>query len=130
MKHLLFISAAVVSLLCGCASTPDTVAYKTLATTQLTVEQGLGFWNSFIVAKRNSGTPVSVDTELRVKAAYERYQKAALVMVDAGKAWTDARSSTNSASAASLYDLAVTAAQNSKSDLFNLLSSLGVNLTP
>lgn len=124
----------LLAVLTGCQTAPDTAAFKTLTATQMTVEQALGLWDTYLVARSAQNNPVPIATELRVKRAYEQYQKAALVLADAGRAWTNARGlptvpgGNSEASTKALYELALEHWARSKADLFALLESLGVAL--
>lgn len=119
----------------GCQTTPDTVAFKVAKGTQLTVEEALGVWDLYIEQKAATGNPVRLADEKLVKNAFEKYQKAALVMADAGRAWTQARNlpavpgGNSPDSAKALFDLSVRNLDESKADLFGLLETLGIKTT-
>lgn len=130
----LLIGIVLVATFTGCQSTPDTVAFKTLTATQITAEQALGFWDVYIQEKAGTGNPVRLADEMRVKSAYERYQKAMLVMADAGRKWTQARTlpavagGDNPETLRALFTLAIKDADQCKADMLALLETFGVRL--
>lgn len=68
MKTLAFFSV-LISLLVGCATTPDEAAYKTLSATSHIVYASMQGWGDWVRA----GKAKPMD-EVKVKAAYEKYQ--------------------------------------------------------
>lgn len=118
------------ALVLGCKTTPDTAAYKAASATQLGAEEALRLWDVYLQTQRTANHPVSLDDELRVKKAYDRYRTASYLVIDAGRAYTRARSLGNDATAADLYQSALKSAAEANTDLFNLLQSLGLKLIP
>lgn len=130
MKTILALIAALSIVLTGCKTTPDTTAYKISLATQIGAEEALRLWDVYLQTQQAAGKPVSASDELRVKSAFAHYQNAALLVVDAGRAYTRARSLGNDATAAQLYQSALDSALRAKIDLFNVLQSLGLKLLP
>ena len=131
MKKLIALIIGLTAVgLTGCKTTPDTTAYKISLATQIGAEESLRLWDVYLQTQQAAGKPVSAADELKVKNAFTHYQNAALLVVDAGRAYTRARSLGNDATAAQLYQIALDSAMKAKIDLFNVLQSLGLKLLP
>lgn len=130
LSLLLFLSLSLSPLMTGCKTTPDTAAYKAASATHLGAEEALRLWDVYLQTQRQAGHPVSLEDELRVKKSYDHYRTASYLVIDAGRAYTRARALGNDATAADLYQSALKSAAEAKTDLFNLLQSLGLKLIP
>lgn len=133
MKKLTSLLLAAV-ILCGLiplvpsCSTANTVAYKSVTTTQVTVEAAMTGWGDWIQDQAIKGTPVPMEQRAKVKAAYERYQAAAVLVTDAGMGYTRANGTTNAPTAQAALNVAIQVAGASLSDLVNLIRSFGIKL--
>lgn len=106
----------------GCKSTPQQVAYQAAGTTSVTVETAIAGYD--ILAKNGKTT---VQQNLQVAAAFDKYQKAFSVLCDAGAIYA-ATSSTNSAAAGAALQQAASNSAAELTDLVNLVQSFGVKL--
>lgn len=70
MKTILSLFACLALLLSGCKS-PETTAYKTIATTAQLVDKSMLAWGDYVRAGK-----ATADDEKRVKAAFEIYKRA------------------------------------------------------
>jgi hypothetical protein len=118
---LLLALALPALMLTGCASAP-TAAYKAESATAVTVETAMTAWGDYVAAHH---PPAS--EELAVKAAFERYQAAELLAIDATASYVSLASTNASASGSGLSVASAGAAQ-ALSDLVSLLQSFGVKL--
>jgi hypothetical protein len=113
------------SLVGGCGTTPQKVAYATAGTTVVTVDAAMSAWGDYVKAYHPPATQ-----EAQVKAMYEHYQASMVVVVDANQLYVTlaGSGSTNSppAQAAALSASAVAA--QAFADLLNLLRSFGVKI--
>jgi hypothetical protein len=82
MKTILLSLCLSLLIGCGCG-TPQRTTYNTESGIVLTVDSAMTAWGDY-VAKNHP----PVETELRVKAAYEKYQTCMAVAVDAARAWS------------------------------------------
>ncbi len=119
------LALGLAGLVAGCGSTPSRVAYNTVDTPAIAVDSAMRAWGDY-VAKYHP--PAA--TELKVKAAFERYQRAELLAIDAAQAYAEvsANTSTNSLAARLQAEATSQTAANALADLVNLLQNLGVKL--
>lgn len=101
---------SVLALLTGCANWKQ-AGYKGTGTVVITVEAAMKAWAGYVAAGQ-----AKPEQEVKVKAAYEKYQKAALVVIDAGQAATK----TGNRGA---FDVAVSVAAATQADLVGLVQS-------
>lgn len=111
----------------GC-STANTVAYKTTITSQVTVETAMTIWGDYVRSKDGTGTPVSMDQRAKVKALYDRYQAAAVVVADAGIGYTQVAGTTNATGAQAILNTAIAIAGASLTDLVNAIRAFGAKI--
>ena len=104
----------------GCKSTPQQVAYQSVATASVTVETALHAYNVFAAAGKTTPAQNSA-----VKAAYLKYQAAFAVVCDAGAIYA-ATGTTNAPAASAALQTAIANANQSIADLENLIKSFGV----
>lgn len=107
-----------------CSPSPNRAAYQTVASTRLSLQEGLVLWNTY-VGNYHPGT----NAELKVKAAYEKAQASLALVIDAGKVLS-AASQTNAAGTTGFtlaIEQAVGQAASTKQDFFNLLSTFGIS---
>lgn len=109
---------APVGMLVGCKS-PNATSYKVVGSVQVTADVAMRAWGSWV-----SSHNVPVETELKVKKAYDIYRASAILAANAGKALAQAETETNR----SRLDIALAAASASLQDLVALIRSLGVNV--
>lgn len=121
----LFLALGLAGVMVGCSGTPARIAYNTVAAPAITVDQAMTAWGDYVAQFHPS-----VATELKVKAAFETYQKAELVAIDAAQAYAALSSSgsTNTVMEKLQSDLTSQAAATALADLVNLLQSIGVKL--
>lgn len=125
--HLLLIAGLCLGLggcLNGC-STPQRAAYVTVGSVQVSAEAAMAAWNVYVGQYH---PPVAV--ELKVKAAYEKYQAALEAVCDAGAVYAAAgvtNASGATGASAALAQAQADAAQD-LADLVGLLKGLGVKL--
>ena len=121
----LFMVLGLAGVMVGCAGTPARIAYNTVAAPAITVDQAMTAWGDYVAQFH---PPVA--TELKVKAAFERYQKTELVAIDAAQAFATLSSSgaTNTVMERLQSDLTSQAAATALADLVNLLQNVGVKL--
>jgi len=116
------------SVLTGC-NTPQSAAYKTAATTQVTVDTAMHLWGAYVTAQKVAGTPVPVAQEQAVKAAYQKFQAAMVVACDVGAVWSASSVTNNSITGpANAFAQAVVNANQTITDLTALIASFGVKL--
>jgi hypothetical protein len=100
--------------LTGCNGTVNSNTYKTVATTQVTVSAAMAGWNVY------DGTgKATIAQEQAVKSAYQKYQAAIVAVCDAGALL----SAGSTASAQDALNLAVANANQSITDLVNVIQS-------
>lgn len=113
----------------GCKGTPNRVAYQSITVTRLSVSTAMGLFNVWVKDQTAKGVDTK-PTEQKVKDAWEKWHAANLVVLDIGRANAVA-TSTNASGAtgvsAAIEDAVANATQY-KTDLFNLLTQIGVNL--
>jgi hypothetical protein len=114
---LLLPAAALV----GCASAP-TNAYKAEAATDATVSAAMTAWGSYVAANH---PPAS--EEMAVRNAFEKYQQAELLAIDATAIYA-AAVSTNSTAPFDAITAASSNAAQSITDLVNLMRQFGVKI--
>lgn len=125
--HLMLIAGLCLGL-CGCLTscgTPQRTAYVAAGSVQVTAETAMAAWNVYV---GQFHPPVA--TELKVKAAFEKYQAAMLVVCDAGAAYA-ATSVTNAnglTGFSAALDTAKANASQDLADLVGLIRSLGVKI--
>ena len=107
-------------LLVGCHSAQD-ITYKTSKSAQITADGALKVWNDYL----KDHTNVTVETEIKVKAAYDKYRKAQIALLNVAVASYNTNSvSTNSPS----LDIAIATTSTALNELIELLSNLGIKL--
>lgn len=126
IKYLIALIAALVLALMplsftGCGSTPQKVAYKSAATTTVTVETAIRAYNVFAAQGKTT-----VAQNQKVKDAYLKYQAAFSVLCDAGAIYA-ATGGTNAPAAAALQQ-AVQNSSDSINDIIKLVTIFGVKL--
>lgn len=124
--HLLLAAAlfsVALSFTPGCSSTPARAAYNTVAIPAVTVDQAMTAWGDYVAQFHPSAA-----VESQVKDAYDRYQAAELLAIDAAQAYAAIASSTNSTGAAVAQQLTGQNAANALADLVNLLKQIGVKI--
>lgn len=102
----------------GCKSTPQQVAYQSVATTQVSVDVAMTAWGKYVAAMHPP-----VEQEILVAKAYQKYQAAMVVVCDAGKIY-----SAGAQGAASALQTAVQNANQTIVDLENLIATFGVTI--
>ena len=134
MKKLLTLVAALtlltaVPVFTGC-STANKNTYKATATAQITVDAAMTAWGDWVAHQKALGTPVPLSQEATVKSAYGKYQAAAVVVADAGAAYTRAAAAKDPAAPAAMTALntALSMAAASLADLTSLIQQFGVKL--
>lgn len=108
----------------GCGSLNKT-SYKVAQGSAITVDAAMSAWGSYV-----SVNHPPVEKERQVKAAYDTYVKAALIVADAGIAYNRAKEANTpdvGAQQATLQS-ALNAAANSLNGLVDLLRQLGVRI--
>ena len=100
----------------GCGTAPKRT-YQTVSTAVITVDAAMDAWGHYV----SQFHPPLAD-EQKVKDAFDKYRVAAIVVVDAGKAYASGSGSTKDLNAA----LAVAAA--SLGDLVNLIQAFGITI--
>lgn len=110
----------------GCKSSPPTVAYKALGTADVTVDSAMQAWGDYV---RLNNPPLA--EQQAVKAAFQKFQAAELVALDAVTVWASVATSTNSiavSAASARSDQLAAVANNAFADLINLIQQYGVKL--
>ena len=109
----------------GCTSTPARIAYNTVSTPAVAVDAAMTAWGDYVAQYHPSAV-----AEMKVKAAFEKYQAAELLAIDAAQAYATLASSgsTNSLGAQLQAGLTSQTAANALADLVNLLRNIGVKL--
>jgi len=112
--------------LAGCAGTPSRIAYDTVAAPAIAVDKAMTAWGDYVGLYHPSAA-----VELKVKAAFERYQAVELLAIDAAQAYATMTSigATNGLGEAQLNALLSSeTAANALADPVNLLRKLGVTI--
>ena len=117
--------AICASLLVGCQTTPQQVTYQAAATTSITVEQALQAYDVFAKAGKTT-----IAQNQQVAAAYAKYQTAFELACDAGQVYAaySITNATGATGAQAAFSQAVANANQSLTDLKNLITSFGVKL--
>jgi len=118
---LLAMSLGAPVLMTGCGTTPQRASFQAAGTTQITVETALRAYNEFAKAGKTT-----VAQNQQVKAAYEKYQVAMLVVCDAGEIYASMSGGTNSPAASLALQAAVGNANTEINDVVRLIQSFGV----
>jgi carbamoylphosphate synthase small subunit len=118
----------LIGLICvGCKMTPQKAAYTVLDSTELTADQAMQLWGSYVAEYH---PPAS--QEQTVKDVYEKYQVAELAAIDAAalvNALTASGASPADVSAAQAKQAAAAGIQaQALGDLVNVLKQIGVKL--
>lgn len=113
MKNILCI--IMILFLISCASTKRTV-YRTAGVTQITVETALKSWDRYVESGK-----ATIEQERIVKAAYEKYQTAALKVVDVSMKYSVDKDKL-------ALDEAIALASGTLNELINLIRSYGVKI--
>lgn len=121
---LVFASIAMMAII-GCNTTPQRVAYEAAGTTTVSVDTAMNLWGRYVAAKH----PPAV-VELKVKAAYQKYQASMAIACDAGAAYasTSVTNSVASSAASLALQQAISNANTDLMDLELLITSYGVPL--
>lgn len=106
----------------ACSTSEQTVAFKATSAGVVTIDTAMTAWHDYVTAQASAGTPVPVATRLQVKSAYEKYQAAAVLLIDA-EAAIASTSSTNSPPGST-----TAAASQALADLITLLRNIGVKI--
>ena len=110
MRNIITLLPLLVMFLTGCANWRQ-ASYKATGSVVITTDAAMTAWATYVAA--GSAKP---EQEVRVKAAYEKYQKAALAVIAAGKSAT---ADGNRAP----FDIAVAASSAAQADLVALVQS-------
>ncbi|MEI6075553.1 MAG: hypothetical protein WCS94_08275 [Verrucomicrobiota bacterium] len=108
------------TLLSGCQSTPQRVAYQSAGTTVVSADTAMHLWGAYVAA-HHPGT----NLEAQVKSAFEKYQASVAVLCDAGAIYSAAGTNTTASAA---FSQATANAGQTLLDLENLLTAAGVKL--
>lgn len=111
MRRTWIVLCFVLALLTGCANWKQ-AAYKGTGTVVITADAAMKAWAGYVASGQSKP-----EQEAKVKAAYEKYQKAALTLIAAGKSATANGNRT-------AFDIAVTASSAAQNDLVALVQSL------
>lgn len=106
----------------GCAGANST-AYKAVKATDVSAETAMRVWNDY-VGQFHPG----VDAERKVKAAWEKYNKALATAADAGSAWSKAAQNGDAPDAKTAYLAALNVVSSSLGDLIDLIRSFGAKI--
>ena len=109
-------------LLVGCADLPKN-AYKATGTVVVTVDTAMTVWGDYVHVQHPP-----VEQELQVKAAFQKYQAAALVAIDAATAYSLATDSAGQADATLRLNAALAQSAQTLSELLELLRTFGVKI--
>jgi hypothetical protein len=120
---LIFVPIGLAGILIGCQAPAQRIAYNTVDAPSVTVHQAMLIWNDYV----GQFHPPAAQ-ELKVKAAYEKYQAAELLALDAAHEYAAQAGSTNSVSAKVQSALTSQAAQQALADLLTLLRSFNLKL--
>jgi len=114
-----------VVLTTGCKALPSTTAFKTAKGAAITAETALAAWDDYIVRFNPS-----IEEERKVKAAFQKYQAAQMLLLDAAASLKrfEYAGSQPDADTMTKFNLAVSGAGAALSDLVNLIRTLGVKL--
>jgi len=115
-------SVLLLSGLTGCQTTAQQATYQAAGTASVTVEAALHAYDVF--AAQGKTTPAQ---NAAVKAAYEKYQSAFAVVCDAGAVYASTVT-TNAPAASAALQTAIVNANQTISDLVNLIRSFGVTI--
>lgn len=110
MRIIVCVLSLLVMFVTGCANWKQ-AAYKGTGTVVITADAAMKAWASYVAAGQSKP-----EQEVKVKAAYEKYQRAALTLIAAGKAAT---ANGNRAP----FDIAVAASSAAQADLVALVQS-------
>lgn len=102
----------------GC-KTANQAAYKTTATVQITADLAMRAWGEYVRIKQPG-----VKAELKVKAAFDKYRMAMVLVADAGRRF----STINDPEGASRLEFTITNASATLSDLVEVIRSFGIKL--
>ncbi len=125
---LLVAPTAVLYLTATGCKTANQTAYKATSATYITVDAAMKAWGDFVRANHPP-----VEKEQKVKAAFDRYQAAALVVTSAGAAHAkvladQAADPATKATALSNLNAAIAVTSASLADLINLVQVFGAKL--
>lgn len=124
MKKLLLITMLLGGTFVACKNSPNQIAYKSVVATDTTVITGIKAWNVWVGQGK-----ATLDQERAVKAAFNKWKAAMLLVIDGGKVLA-AASTTNSMGVTGLpaaFQQAVAEAAQAQADISNLIHSFGVN---
>lgn len=108
----------------GCKSSPATTAVRVSDASKVTVEAALGAWDAYIVANHPPLTQ-----QAAVKRAWEKYQAAQLVVLDAALILKEAQTSgANTITAQAALNSAIANGGQAIADLLALVRQFGVRI--
>src|ERR1035441_6628878 len=110
----------------GCTSTPARSAYNVVAAPAVAVDTAMTMWGDYVAQYHPSAI-----AEMKVKAAFEKYQACELLAIDAAQAYSTLVSggATNGLGESQLNSLLSSqTAANALADLVNLLRNIGVKI--
>ncbi len=115
---------ALAGLVTGC-KTANTAAYKGTGAVVVTVDAAMSAWGDYVSANHPP-----VEKELKVKAAFDKYKAAALVVTTAGAAHAKALATqgTDPASAQTALNAAIAISSAALGELIALLQQFGVKI--
>ena len=125
----LFLASGILAglaLVNGCGSTPPQISYRTAATTCTTVDAAMTAWGHYVAQFHPPA-----NQESQVKAAFEKYQAALLLVLDANQLYIALAGTSPNAPPADLatrITATQTAASQAYADLLALLTQYGVKL--
>jgi len=111
-----FMALLVMVLPTGCGTT-NKATYKITGVAHVTVDAAMSSWGSYVEKFRPS-----VEQETAVKAAYEKYQTASLLVIDSAIAYRAAKVTKSE------FDANVAAAASALSGLIGLIQQFGVTI--
>lgn len=127
-KTKVLLSVVLLSVVCafapGCATQPARVTYQVSAGTHVTVKTALAAWDQYIATH-----PVSLETELKVKSAFEKYKAAQLIVLDMAISYKRAvDAGLENATLLDQFTAATNNAAQTYADLIGLLTQIGIKL--
>lgn len=115
LSTVIVLAALAVPVTQIACSSVERTTYQAVGTAQVSVDTAMAAWNAHVGAGR-----ASVTQEMQVKGAYEKYQLAALFLIDTAKS----AGSTNSPA----LNQVVASAATSLANLVGLIRSFGAKL--
>jgi len=109
---------ALVTVLTGCAT-----AYRAAGVSQVTVSAAMHAWGAYVAVEHPPAA-----TELKVKAAYEKWQIAQFRVIDAAQTYAAKVGAPGVWAEEKNLEVAINAAAQAAADLVSLVESFGVKL--